>query len=76
MCAVHGWPDVSEADADADALALWVYAGNVLFRRASVRRGVGPLFLATGITGKLIIRYEKRTAGRETQSLFVKDLRR
>jgi hypothetical protein len=39
---------------EADALALWgVYAENVRFPRASVHRGLGPLFLATGVTGKI-----------------------
>jgi hypothetical protein len=39
MCAVYGWPDVSEDE--ADALALWVYAEAVLFPKA---RSAGPLF--------------------------------
>jgi hypothetical protein len=40
MCAVYGWPDVSEDE--ADALALWVYAESVLFPKT--RRSAGPLF--------------------------------
>jgi hypothetical protein len=39
MCAVYGWPGVSEDE--ADALALWVYAEAVLYRSA---RSAGPLF--------------------------------
>lgn len=39
MCAVYGWPDVSEDE--ADALALWVYAEAVLFPKT---RSAGPLF--------------------------------
>jgi hypothetical protein len=40
MCAVYGWPGVSEDE--ADALALWVYAEAVLYPRA---RSAGPLFV-------------------------------
>lgn len=39
MCAVYGWPNVSEDE--ADALALWVYAEAVLYPRS---RSAGPLF--------------------------------
>ncbi len=44
MCAVYGWHDLTEDE--ADALALWVYAEAVLFPRAVLKRGVGPLFVA------------------------------
>jgi hypothetical protein len=44
MCGVYGWPGVSEDE--ADALALWVYAEAVLFPKASVQRGAGPLFVS------------------------------
>lgn len=43
MCAVYGWPGVTEDE--ADALALWVYAEAVLFPWAAQHRGVGPLFV-------------------------------
>ena len=46
MCAVYGWPGVSEDE--ADALALWVYAEAVLFRSAPLQRGPGPLFVQAG----------------------------
>jgi hypothetical protein len=46
MCSVYGWPGVSEDE--ADALALWVYAEAVLFPKAAVQRGAGPLFVRAG----------------------------
>ena len=45
MCAVYGWPDVTEDE--ADALALWVYAEAVLFPKP---RSAGPLFAQAGFT--------------------------
>jgi hypothetical protein len=45
MCAVYGWRDVTEDE--ADALSLWVYAEAMLFPELSQRRGAGPLFVAS-----------------------------
>jgi hypothetical protein len=44
MCAVYGWHDVTEDE--ADPLALWVYGEAELFPRAALKHGIGPLFVA------------------------------
>jgi hypothetical protein len=45
MCAVHGFPNVTEDE--ADALALWFYAEAVRFTKP---RSAGPLFAQAGFT--------------------------
>lgn len=42
MCAVYGWHQVTEDE--ADALALWTYAETVLYPALAMRRGAGSLF--------------------------------